>query len=122
MKRSVKKTINIIAIGVFMIMAIPVSAKTAVVCDTVGEKNVTVLAGNDVAFTRVGLSEIPQAVKSEVAIKYAAYRIGVSYRGSDDTFKLVIKSGDSKLTLIYHRSGQCIKSDSHSAWKRVIFG
>lgn len=114
----------LIATILFIIPAasVPAIAQTASTRDTSDSKNVEVLAQNQVRFVRVELSAVPQIVKSEVAIKYAAYRIGESYRGSDDTYKLIIENGNSKLILIYHKNGQCVKGDSQSAWKKVMWG
>lgn len=124
MKSLIKNTMILIAATLFMIpvASASVTAPSAAGNDTLSTENVKVLAQNQTRFVRVGLSEVPQIVKSEVAIKYAAYKIGESYRGSDDTYKLIIENGHSKLTLIYHKTGQCVKSDCQSAWKKVMWG
>lgn len=124
MKSSVKNRMILIAATLFIVPATFASevAQPVPVCDTLYAKNVGVLAQNQVSFVQVRLSDVPQIVKSEVAIKYAAYRIGESYKGSDDTYKLIIENGSSKLTLIYRKTGQCVKSDCKSAWKKVMWG
>ena len=124
MKSIIRNTTILIAAILFVIPSVfaVVTTQPVAVCDTLNTENTAVLVQNQVRFVRVGLPEVPQIVKSEVAIKYAAYRIGESYRGSDGTYKLIIENGDSKLTLIYHKTGQCIKGDSQSAWKRVMWG
>lgn len=124
MKSLVKNTMILVAVTLFIIpvTTVSVTAQPVAACDTLNTENIEVLAQNQARYIRVGLSDVPQIVKSEVAIKYAAYRIGESYRGSDNTYKLIIENGGSKLTLIYHKTGQCIKSDSQSAWKKVMRG
>lgn len=124
MKSIVRNMMILIATTLFVIPLTfaPVAAQPVTVGDTLDIENGEVLAENQVKYVRVELSNVPQIVKSEVAIKYAAYRIGESYRGSDDTYKLIIENGNSKLTLIYHKTGQCVKRDCQSAWKKVMWG
>lgn len=111
-----------VALLIIPVTSVSINAQPVAVRDSLGTESVPVLAQNQAGYVRVGLSDVPQIVKSEVAIKYAAYRIGESYRGSGDTYKLIIENGASKLTLIYHKTGQCVKSDSQSPWKKVMWG
>lgn len=67
-------------------------------------------------------SEVAQPVP--VCDTLDAKNVGVlaQNQGSDDTYKLIIENGSSKLTLIYRKTGQCVKSDCKSAWKKVMWG
>lgn len=73
-----------------------------------------VLAQNEVTYEKVATTDVPQAVTSAVAAKYAAYTVDEAFKGSDKTYKLVLKNGDAKLTVIYNESGEFVKEENAS--------
>lgn len=123
MKNLVKK-ISIVAMLVcfiFPVSAVWGASSSSIKDDSLGGDRL-ILAQENVAFSRIGLQDVPQVVKSTVMVRYAAYRIDESYIGSDNTYKLVIENGKTRLTVIYHKNGQCIKNDTNSVWKKVVLG
>ena len=69
------------------------------------------LAQNDVTFEKIETADVPQVVSSAALEKYAGYAIEEAYKGSDNTFKLVLKKDDAKLTVYYNESGEFVKED-----------
>ena len=123
MDKLVKRIWAIMVLGLLVVPVDFVSARSLSVVKVNGtELKSVVLAQENVFFSRIDLGDVPQIVKSAVAVKYAAYRIGESYIGSDNTYKLIIENGKTKLTVVYRKSGECIKSDTNSVWKKVVLG
>lgn len=54
------------------------------------------LAQEEVTYTKIETSELPEAVTKGVEDKYAGYTIEEVYKGSDTNYKMVIKKDDTK--------------------------
>lgn len=70
------------------------------------------LAADDVTYSKVEVADVPEAVKSAVTAKYADYSIGEAYKGSDNSYKLVIKKEEAKLTVYYNEAGEFQKEEA----------
>lgn len=70
-----------------------------------------VLAQNDVTYEKIETADVPQVVSSAALGKYAGYAIEEAYKGSDNTFKLVLKKDETKLTVYYNGSGEFVKEE-----------
>lgn len=66
----------------------------------------------DETYTKVGIDDLPQVVKSAVITKYVAYSIDEVYRDHDDTYKVVLKNGPGKLITYYDASGDHLKQET----------
>lgn len=123
MKALVKSVLVAATVGVFTIpasassnvMASPVNAQDTVVKDTVVKDTVKketpsmFFAQEEVTYTKIELTELPEAVTKGVETKYADYKIEEASKGSDTTYKLVIKKDDTKLTVIFKEAGEFVK-------------
>lgn len=118
MKTLMKSVLVAATIGLF---AIPASASVVTTQDTVVKKDTVVtdtvkketpsmyLAQAEVTFTKIETSALPEAVTKGVAKKYEGYTVEEAYKGSDDTYKIVIKKDDVKSTVIFNEAGEFVK-------------
>lgn len=131
MKNLMKSALVALTVSVF---AIPASAESYVMSpvnaqDTVVKKDTTVkedaektmlLAQTEVTYTKVEVSEVPEAVTKAVAAKYEGYTIDEAAKGSDNSYKLVIKKEDTKLTVYFSEAGEFVKEDAAKAEGTVL--
>lgn len=129
MKTVVKSILVAATVSVFAIPASassyivnsPVAVQDTVVKDTV-KKEVPPMyfAQEEVTYTKVEVSELPEAVTKGVADKYAGYTIEEAYKGSDTNYKMVIKKDDAKLTVLFKESGEFVKEITEAATGTVL--
>ena len=77
-------------------------------------------AQEEVTYTKVEVSELPEAVTKGVADKYAGYTIEEAYKGSDTNYKMVIKKDDAKLTVLFKEGGEFVKEITEAATGTVL--
>lgn len=121
MKNLVKSTFVALAVSLF---AIPASAENYIVApvnaqDTIVKKDTVVkeeaplmLAQAEVTYTQIEVAEVPETVVKGVAAKYEGYTIEEAAKGSDNSYKLVIKKDDAKLTVYFNEAGEFVKEDA----------
>lgn len=129
MKNLVKSVLVALTVSLF---AIPASAESYFVAplnaqDTVIKKDTVVkeeapmmLAQNEVTYTKVEVSEVPEKVATAVAAKYEGYAIDEAAKGSDNSYKLVIKKDDATLTVYFNETGEFLKEDTAKAETTVL--
>lgn len=129
MKTLMKSVLVAATVGLFTIPASassfiavsPVSAQDTVVKDTVvsdtAKKATTpmYLAQEEVTYTKIETSTLPEAVTKGIATKYADYTTEEASKGSDNNYKIVIKKDDNKLTVIYNEAGEFVKEETKAA-------
>lgn len=120
MKNLMKSAWVALAVGVF---ALPAAAESYVaapanVQDTVVKKDsvvkkdaaqIMMLAKAEVTYTKIKVSDLPQAVAQAVAEKYKGYTVEEVAKGSDNNYKLVIKKGTETKTVYLSGTGECVK-------------
>ena len=129
MKTVVKSILVAATVSVFAIPAsassyivnTPVAVQDTVVKDTV-KKEVPPMyfAQEEVTYTKVEVSELPEAVTKGVADKYAGYTIEEAYKGSDTNYKMVIKKDDAKLTVLFKEGGEFVKEITEAVTGTVL--
>lgn len=129
MKSLVKSALVALTVSLF---AIPASAESYFVApvnaqDTVVKKDTVVkeetpmlLAQEEVTYTKVEVAEVPQKLATAVAAKYEGYAIEEAAKGSDNSYKLVIKKEDAKLTVYFNEAGEFLKEDAAKAEGTVL--
>lgn len=129
MKTLVKSVLLAATVGLFTIPASassfiavsPVATQDTVVKDTVvtdttkKETPSMYLAQDEVTYTKIENSTLPEAVNKGIATKYADYKVEEAYKGSDNNYKVVIKKDDAKLTVIYNEAGEFVKEETKAA-------
>lgn len=134
MKTVVKSILVAATVGLFAIPASassyvvtsPVNAQDTVVKDTVKKETVKkevppmFLAQEEVTYTKIETSELPEAVTKGVEDKYAGYTIEEVYKGNDTNYKMVIKKDDTKLTVLFKEAGEFVKELSEKAEGTVL--
>lgn len=81
--------------------------------------SVCYLASGEITYSKIEVKEVPQLIKTAVAGKYAAYTPDEAYKGSDGTFKLVLKREEKKLTVYYSESGEFKKEEAVEKTQRI---
>lgn len=125
MKTLVKSAFVIAVVSLFSVSlsaAETVAVQDTVVKDTVEKgipDGVVYIAADEVTYTKIEVGEIPQAVKTAVADKYSAYTTDEAYKGSDNTYKLILKKDESKLTVYYSESGEFKKEETAGKTQRI---
>ena len=61
---------------------------------------------------KVGIDELPQAVKSAVISRFVAFSIEEAFRGKEDTYCLILKNGTSKRKAYYKEDGEYLKQEA----------
>lgn len=129
MKSLVKSALVALTVSLF---AIPASAESYFVApvnaqDTVVKKDTVVkeetpmlLAQEEVTYTQIEVAEVPEKVATAVAAKYEGYAIEEAAKGSDNSFKLVIKKDDAKMTVYFNEAGEFLKEDAAKAEGTVL--
>lgn len=129
MKSLVKSALVVLTVSLF---AIPASAESYFVApvnaqDTVVKKDTVVkeetpmlLAQEEVTYTQIEVAEVPEKVATAVAAKYEGYAIEEAAKGSDNSFKLVIKKDDAKMTVHFNEAGEFLKEDAAKAEGTVL--
>lgn len=129
MKSLVKSALVALTVSLF---AIPASAESYFVApvnaqDTVVKKDTVVkeeipmlLAQEEVTYTKIEVAEVPEKIATAVAAKYEGYAIEEAAKGSDNSFKLVIKKDDAKMTVYFNEAGEFLKEDAAKAEGTVL--
>lgn len=121
MKNLVKSALVALTVSVFAVpasagnyVASPINAQDTVVKkDTVvKEEAPMLLAQAEVTYTKVEVAEVPETVTEAVAAKYEGYTLEEAAKGSDNSYKLVLKKEDAKLTVYYNEAGEFVKEDA----------
>lgn len=114
------------------VFAIPASAENYVMApaclqDTVVKKDTVVkeespmlLAQEEVAYTKIEVADVPEKVATAVAAKYEGYTIDEASKGSDNSYKLVIKKEDAKLTVYFNEAGEFLKEEAANDQKTTL--
>lgn len=117
MKNLVRSLVVVASVGLF---STSLSAATLVVQDTVVEdtikkedpKNEICMVADEVTYSKIELTEIPEAVNTAVAAKYEGAVVEEAYKGSDNSFKLTVKKEDSKITAYFTEAGEFVKEEA----------
>lgn len=121
MKNLVKSALVALTVSVFAIPASagqyvmpPVSVQDTVIKqDTIVTKEVSLmLAQAEVTYTKIEVSVVPEKVVTAVAAKFKDYTISEAAKGSDNTYKLVIKKEDSTQTVYFSETGEFLKEEA----------
>lgn len=78
--------------------------------DTIKDVSV-LLPADEVTYTKTEVSAVPVAVTHAVAVKYDGYIILEAYKGSDNSYKLILEKADVHLTVYYNEAGEFQKED-----------
>lgn len=131
MKTLVKSALAALTVGLF---AIPVSAENIVesplnVQDTIIEQDTIVkeepcktvqLAQAEVVYTKIEVSEVPEAVVKAAAEKYAGYAIEEAAKGTDNSYRLTIKNEESTLSVYFTEDGVFLKEEGAEVEEEVM--
>lgn len=123
MNNLMKSTLIVLAVVLF---AIPVSAENIVLSpintpDAIVQQDSIMTESwgrfvrfeqNDVVYTKIDKSEVPEVVVKAAAAKYAGYTIEVAAKGSDNSFRLIIKDQDDTLVVYFNESGVFLKEEA----------
>lgn len=117
MKNSVKNMLVIVILGVSgmsasaneTIPAVISSLQDTAVQDTM--KKEVFFVQNEMVYNKMERTEIPRSIKSAVISKYAAYALEEAYKGSDNSYKLILKNGERKITVFYNEAGEYMKEE-----------
>lgn len=121
MKNLAKSVLVALTVSVFAIpafageyMVAPVSVQDTVVkIDTVVKEDVPVmLAQVEVTYTKVELSTVPEMVMNAAATKFEGYTVGEAAKGSDNSYKLVIRKGEESKTVYFSETGGFLKEEA----------
>lgn len=123
MKNLVKTMVVMAGFGLFSLSASAsvTAVQDTVVKDTLKKEVPTVLylADDEVTYSKIEVAEVPEVVKTAVAAKYAAYVTDEAFKGSDNSYKLVLKRDEKKLTVYYSESGEFQKEETCTAAQAV---
>lgn len=125
---------SVLVVATISLFAIPASAsslatasqdtvvkKDTVVTDTVKKETPSMyLAQAEVTFTKIETSALPEAVTKGVTTKYADYTIEEASKGSDNTYKIVLKKDDVKSTVIFNEAGEFVKDVKDTATSGIM--
>ncbi|MFT3738670.1 MAG: hypothetical protein QM786_07910 [Breznakibacter sp.] len=67
------------------------------------------LMEDEVIWTQIEVKDVPEAVTKAAASKYEGSSVEKAFKGSDNTYKLVLKTGDTKVTAIFNAEGKFLK-------------
>lgn len=117
MKNSVKSLLVVATMGLLSttVSAATFATQDTIIKDTLKKEVPTqmiCMAADDVTYTKVETADVPQAVKSAATEKYAAYVIDEAFKGSDNSFKLILKKEEAKLTVYYNEAGEFQKEET----------
>ncbi len=121
MKTIVKSALVALTVSVFAIPASAVECVAAPVSvqDTIVKKDTVVkedtpmfFAQSEVVYTKIEVSEVPAQVSEAVAAKYEGYTIAEAAKGSDNSYKLVIKKEEASLTVYFDENGGFLKEET----------
>lgn len=122
MKTLLKSAVAVFFASVFTFPSFAAGREeTAPVCvrDTVVKKDTVIkedapllLAMDEVTYTRIETSAVPSAVTQGIAAKYEGYTVGEACKGSDNSYKLVIRKADVSLTVYYNEAGEFQKEEA----------
>lgn len=126
MKNLVKSALVALTVSVFALHAYagqyvvdPVNVQDTVIKqDTVVKKEVPLtLAQAEVTYTKIEVSIVPEKVVTAVAAKFKDYSISEAAKGSDNSYKLVIKKEDSTQTVYFNETGEFLKEEAGASEK-----
>lgn len=123
MKNLVKSVLVALTVSVFVIPASAAGCVIAPECaqdtvvknDTVIKKEVPqtlLLAQEEVTYTKIEVTAVPEKVAATVTTKYEGYTIDEASKGSDNSYKLVIKKDDATLTVYLNEDGEFLKEEA----------
>lgn len=123
MKNLIKSALVALSLSVFVIPAtagnygeLPLNAQDTIVKkDTVVKEEASqtmLMAENEVTYVKIEVAEVPEAVTKAVAAKYEGYVIGEAYKGSDNSYKLVIKKESVSQTVYFNEAGEFQKEET----------
>lgn len=124
MKSLVKSLLVVASVGLFStsVSAMsPVAVSATMAQDTIVKDTLkkevppTFLADNEVTYTQMEVADLSQEVKAGVEEKYSGYTIEEASKGSDESFKLVLKKDDAKVTAYFDKDGKFVKEDTEAS-------
>lgn len=71
----------------------------------------TVLLEDGTEWTKLELKDVPEAVTKAAATKYEGSSVETAFKGNDNTYKLVLKTGETKVTAIFNAEGKFLKEE-----------
>ncbi len=94
-----------------------VAAVVAIVCGTMGAVNQAqaeqvqqeMTMSQEVTYESIEVGDLPEPVSKAVAEGFTGYLIDEVYKGSDNSYKVIVSSGDVKATLFYTAEGELTK-------------
>lgn len=107
MKNPVKSCLIAVACVItvpFCAMAAPENTQKM----NIPEVNIRHLTDN-VIYTKIQLGDLPRVVKAEAMIRYSAYAIYEAFRGTDNSYKLILKRNGRELEVRLDESGCFLK-------------
>lgn len=134
MKTVVKSILVAATVSVFAIPASasssmitsPIAVQDTVVKDTVIKDTVKkevppmYFAQEEVTYTKIETSELPEAVTKGIETKYTGYTVEEASKGSDTNYKIVIKKDNTKLTVLFNEAGEFVKEITETAAGTVL--
>lgn len=69
------------------------------------------LAVNTVNYMKTNLSEMPEMIRTSVAAKYSAYIIDEAFKGSDGSYRLILKRDGKKIIVYFNKNGEFQKEE-----------
>lgn len=99
-----------------------VAAREVLTEDTIKKGDpdtVCYLVSGEIIYSKIEVNEVPQLIKTAVAGKYAAYTTEEAYKGSDGTYKLVLKREEKKLTVYYSENGEFKKEEAVEKTQKI---
>jgi len=97
-----KKLMILSAAALAIFLAMPQFAEATTV-----QNNITVT--QSVKYTEITAATLPEAVTATLTKDFVGYSIDKIFQGDDGTFKLAVRKGTVKSTLLFNTKGELIK-------------
>ncbi|MFT3740665.1 MAG: hypothetical protein QM786_18090 [Breznakibacter sp.] len=103
-------TLKIAAVALVAFIASPLLPLKAMDSQTCLATEAT-LFENEVEWTQLELKDVPEAITKAAASKYEGSSVETAFKGNDNTYKLVLKTGETKVTAIFDAEGKFLKQE-----------
>lgn len=104
-----------------LVAAVPLTVQDTVVEDETTTEEL-LLAQTDVVYTDIDVSEVPEAVAAAVSEDYEGYVVEQAAKGTDNSYRLLIKNGDRRLMVYYNEDGEFLKEEALDLETLVVLG
>ena len=104
-----------------LVAAVPLTVQDTVVEDETTTEEL-LLAQTDVVYTDIDVSEVPEAVAAAVSEDYEGYVVEQAAKGTDNSYRLLIKNGDRQLMVYYNEDGEFLKEEALDLETLVVLG